>query len=139
MAAIPLEAAMAAAAARVEAALDARLSPARSPDVPRRLLAAMRHAMLGGGKRLRPFLVLESARLFEADHSAMGAALAVECLISRNLSVVQPPGNDARLERRTWLKGRGDRRAEARRPSRQPHRTDGATEIKPLDGPGRGR
>lgn len=31
---------------------------------PARLLAAMRHAALGGGKRLRPFLVVETAALF---------------------------------------------------------------------------
>ena len=31
---------------------------------PERLLAAMRHGALGGGKRLRPFLVVESAALF---------------------------------------------------------------------------
>ena len=29
---------------------------------PRRLIEAMRYAALGGGKRLRPFLVIESAR-----------------------------------------------------------------------------
>ena len=31
---------------------------------PERLLAAMRHGALGGGKRLRPFLAVETARLF---------------------------------------------------------------------------
>ena len=31
---------------------------------PERLLAAMRHGVLNGGKRLRPFLVIESAALF---------------------------------------------------------------------------
>nr|WP_245416214.1 farnesyl diphosphate synthase [Microvirga sp. 17 mud 1-3] len=31
---------------------------------PDRLLSAMRHAALGGGKRLRPFLTVETARLF---------------------------------------------------------------------------
>ncbi len=41
---------------------------------PERLLAAMRHAVLGGGKRLRPFLVVESAALFGADRE--GALLA---------------------------------------------------------------
>ena len=33
---------------------------------PPRLLAAMRHAALDGGKRLRPFLVVETAALFGA-------------------------------------------------------------------------
>jgi farnesyl diphosphate synthase len=41
---------------------------------PQRLLAAMQHAALGGGKRLRPFLLVESAALFGADRS--GALLA---------------------------------------------------------------
>ena len=41
---------------------------------PERLLAAMRHAVLGGGKRLRPFLLVESAALFGARRD--GALLA---------------------------------------------------------------
>lgn len=48
-----------------------------------RLRAAMRYAVLGQGKRLRPFLVVESARLFGVDHAAslrVGAALeALHC------------------------------------------------------------
>jgi farnesyl diphosphate synthase len=55
------------AAEATEAALDALLAPAPLPGEmtrPERLLAAMRYATLGGGKRLRPFLVIESARLF---------------------------------------------------------------------------
>ncbi|SHG20729.1 farnesyl diphosphate synthase [Kaistia soli DSM 19436] len=48
---------------------------------PARLLAAMRHAMLGGGKRLRPALTLEVARLFgRADAGVMRVAAAIECL-----------------------------------------------------------
>ena len=42
-------------AARTEATLD-RLLPDPSLE-PRRLHAAMRHATLGGGKRMRPLLV----------------------------------------------------------------------------------
>ena len=50
-------------------------------DRPARLLAAMRHAALGGGKRLRPFLVIESARLFDANGTfVMEAAAALECV-----------------------------------------------------------
>ena len=48
---------------------------------PDRLLAAMRHATLAGGKRFRPFLVVESAALFgvpEAQSMLAGAAL--ECI-----------------------------------------------------------
>ena len=37
---------------------------AGEPARPLRLVAAMRHAALGGGKRLRPFLLVESAALF---------------------------------------------------------------------------
>ena len=43
--------------------LEALLAPAAGPRG--RVLDAMRYASLGGGKRLRPFLVLESARMFE--------------------------------------------------------------------------
>jgi farnesyl diphosphate synthase len=45
---------------------------------PARLLAAMRHAVLGGGKRLRPFLLVESAALFGAarQETSQGALLA---------------------------------------------------------------
>ncbi|WP_291829311.1 polyprenyl synthetase family protein [Bosea sp. (in: a-proteobacteria)] len=46
---------------------------------PERLLAAMRHGALGGGKRLRPFLTLETARLFGvAPEAALRAGAAVE-------------------------------------------------------------
>src|SRR6202012_4398758 len=34
---------------------------------PARLVEAMRYAALGGGKRLRPFLVVETARLFGVE------------------------------------------------------------------------
>ncbi|WP_186418406.1 polyprenyl synthetase family protein [Bosea sp. CS1GBMeth4] len=47
---------------------------------PARLLAAMRHGSLGGGKRLRPFLVVETARLFGVPAAqALRAGAAVEC------------------------------------------------------------
>ena len=45
---------------------------------PKRLLDSMRYASLGGGKRLRPFLVVESANLFGVPRSQalmVGAAL----------------------------------------------------------------
>jgi len=42
---------------------------------------AMRYAALGGGKRLRPFLVVETARLFgREDAGVWQAAAALECL-----------------------------------------------------------
>ncbi|WP_245429870.1 polyprenyl synthetase family protein [Mesorhizobium sp. WSM3859] len=48
---------------------------------PERLMAAMRHGVLNGGKRLRPFLVMESAALFSADNdAALRVAAALECV-----------------------------------------------------------
>ena len=48
---------------------------------PDHLMAAMRHGALDGGKRLRPFLVLECAALLGADEApALRAAAAVECV-----------------------------------------------------------
>ena len=68
----------------VEAALDEFLTERRRPAEaarPRRLVAAMRHASLGGGKRLRPFLVIECARLFGREgQGVVAAAVAVECV-----------------------------------------------------------
>lgn len=52
-----------------------------SQGAPDRLLAAMRHGSLGGGKRLRPFLVMESARLFGAsDEGVLDIACALEAI-----------------------------------------------------------
>jgi farnesyl diphosphate synthase len=57
-----------------------RLLPAVGGD---RLRAAMRYAVLGQGKRLRPFLVVQSARLFDVEDAfslRVGAALeALHC------------------------------------------------------------
>lgn len=52
------------------------------PDDPRAdLYRAMRHAAIGGGKRLRPLLVFATARLFGVDRECAGrAALAIECI-----------------------------------------------------------
>jgi farnesyl diphosphate synthase len=45
------------------------------------LAEAMRYATLGGGKRFRPFLVLEKAALFDVPQAkALAAAAAVECI-----------------------------------------------------------
>jgi farnesyl diphosphate synthase len=72
---------LAAHAGRVEAHLDGWLSTERLGAVPSRLLDAMRYSVLGGGKRLRPFLVLESAALFGVDPGrAIDAACALECV-----------------------------------------------------------
>lgn len=49
-----------------------------------RISEAMRYAALSGGKRMRAFLVLESAALFGAP-SALDAAAAVECIHAYSL------------------------------------------------------
>ncbi|OQW73923.1 MAG: farnesyl-diphosphate synthase [Proteobacteria bacterium ST_bin14] len=52
------------------------------PDDPRAdLYRAMRHAAIGGGKRLRPLLVYATAQLFGVDRDCAGrAAIAIECI-----------------------------------------------------------
>jgi farnesyl diphosphate synthase len=50
-------------------------------DASRRLVSAMRYAATGGGKRLRPLLVLSAAGLFGVPAGqALRAGVAVECL-----------------------------------------------------------
>ncbi|MGE0852347.1 MAG: polyprenyl synthetase family protein [Hyphomicrobiaceae bacterium] len=69
------------AARLVEAQLARILDIAATEGVPSRLVRALRHATLGGGKRLRPFLVLESAALFQmSPEAALPTAAAVECM-----------------------------------------------------------
>jgi farnesyl diphosphate synthase len=76
-------------AASVEDLLSGLLSDqTRSGEIcrPPCLMAALRHGVLNGGKRLRPFLVLESAALFAANASAaMRVAAALECIHSYSL------------------------------------------------------
>ena len=53
---------------------------------PPRLVSAMRHGLLNGGKRLRPFLVIQSAALFGVPPGqALQTACALECLHSYSL------------------------------------------------------
>ena len=70
---------LAAVAAEMETTLDAVLpKPDGHQSV---IMEAMRYAALGGGKRLRPFLMIETARML--GHSENGvhiAAAALECL-----------------------------------------------------------
>src|SRR5215831_12110405 len=48
---------------------------------PTRLMESMRYATLGGGKRFRPFLVVESAALFAVPRErSLMAAAALECV-----------------------------------------------------------
>src|SRR5215470_9013259 len=62
---------------------------------PARLLEAMRYASLGGGKRLRPFLVVESAALFKvAPQSSLMAGAALECVHCYSLAHDDLPAMD---------------------------------------------
>jgi len=80
----PFVARLQAAADETEALLGKLLSgdPAEGEIArPERLLDAMRYVSLGGGKRLRPFLVVESAALFEVPRiRALMAGAALECV-----------------------------------------------------------
>src|SRR5688500_16242643 len=69
---------------RVEEGLD-RYVPSQETR-PARLHSAMRYSMQGGGKRLRPVLVLTAAQLcgVTAD-SALPAAVAIECVHTYSL------------------------------------------------------
>ena len=72
------EDALARSAAETDVLLDRLLPPDTSPA--RRVVEAMRYAALGQGKRLRPFLVIESAALFDVPRERalrVGAALEV--------------------------------------------------------------
>jgi farnesyl diphosphate synthase len=65
--------------AEVDAFLDTLL--AVPPDPRARLYEAMRYAAMGGGKRLRPLLVVAACGLFHADRGrALRVAAAVECV-----------------------------------------------------------
>lgn len=71
-------------AALTENLLDRLLEPAPAAGErarPARLLEAMRYASLGGGKRFRPFLVVESAALFAVPRErSLMAGAALECV-----------------------------------------------------------
>ena len=68
----------------VNAQLEALLPAAEGPE--HRLLSAMRYSTLAGGKRLRAFLVLSSADLFEVDRRhALRVAAAVELVHTYSL------------------------------------------------------
>ncbi|MBA2125759.1 geranylgeranyl pyrophosphate synthase [Hyphomicrobium methylovorum] len=68
-------------ATAIETFLADALSAQEAAGAPPRLAAALRHAVLGGGKRFRPFLVAESARLFDVPlNHALAAGAALECI-----------------------------------------------------------
>ncbi|MBD3761315.1 polyprenyl synthetase family protein [Rhizorhabdus sp.] len=69
--------------ARIAQEIDSRFDVLLTPpdDSRRTLYEAMRHAAIGGGKRLRPLLVCAAARLFAVDpECALRTALAVEAI-----------------------------------------------------------
>lgn len=70
-------------AARVRADIDSFFARILSPTVDgrERLFEAMRHAAIGGGKRLRPLLTVGAARLFAIDRSrALRLGCAIEAI-----------------------------------------------------------
>jgi farnesyl diphosphate synthase len=69
---------------RVTVALDTLLPRVQGPES--KLMSAMRYAALGGGKRLRPFLVLETGRIFGVDERCLlRVAAALECIHTYSL------------------------------------------------------
>lgn len=94
-----LKTAMAEAADAVERTIDLLIpSTELAENV---LFEAMRYACLGGGKRMRPFLVLESARLFGVNPDcAARAAVAVELVHCYSLIHDDLPAMDDGMLRR---------------------------------------
>jgi farnesyl diphosphate synthase len=82
--AIPFETALEMRAHSVELLLRRLLTGHTLPGEitrPEKLMAAMRHGVFNGGKRLRPFLLIESAALFGVeDEAALRVAAALECI-----------------------------------------------------------
>lgn len=79
-----LASAMTAAAAEIDQALDTLIPPPEGDEA--RLFEAMRYASIGGGKRLRGFLVLEGAAQFSvARDAALRVAAAIEMLHAYSL------------------------------------------------------
>lgn len=68
--------------ARLEAAFTQKCQAFEADGgISERLFQAVHHAALGGGKRFRPFLTVETAALFGvATESSLTAASAIECL-----------------------------------------------------------
>ncbi|OCC05998.1 geranylgeranyl pyrophosphate synthase [Labrys sp. WJW] len=86
---------LASVASEIEDVLVAIFDVATTPPVPTRLLSAMRYAALGGGKRLRPFLVVETARLLGGDQTtALRAGAAIELVHVYSLAHDDLPAMD---------------------------------------------
>ena len=68
----------------VTVALDQLLPRADGPES--RLIEAMRYAVLGPGRRIRPYLAIETARMLEVEErSVLRAACALECVHAYSL------------------------------------------------------
>lgn len=81
---VSLKDALATACQEIERTID-KLLPA-VPDDEGLLIDAMRYAAMGGGKRVRGFLILQGAALFGADHrAALRVAASVEFLHAYSL------------------------------------------------------
>lgn len=66
--------------------IDKNLSNILSFDTESNISEAMKYAVLGGGKKIRGFLVLESCKLFNVPSKyAMNAASAIECMHTYSL------------------------------------------------------
>ncbi|MCF8474129.1 MAG: polyprenyl synthetase family protein [Emcibacter sp.] len=58
----------------------------KAVDLEQQVVDAMTYALMAGGKRIRPFLVMESARIFGVgESSALRVAAAVECVHTYSL------------------------------------------------------
>lgn len=82
---------------RIASAVEWRLEAllANGWSEPTGLDAAMRYAVLGGGKRIRPFLLIEAARLFDVDETrTLDAACALECVHCYSLAHDDLPSMD---------------------------------------------
>jgi farnesyl diphosphate synthase len=94
----PFLARLDAVAAETEALLDRLLTTVPTSGEmarPARLVEAMRYVSLGGGKRFRPFLVIESASLFAVPrHNALMAGAALECIHCYSLAHDDLPAMD---------------------------------------------
>ncbi len=85
---------------RIDALLESHIN-ALPESVEPRLRAAMRHGLLLGGKRVRPFLVFVTGKLLGADEKVLeGPAAAIECIHAYSLIHDDLPAMDNDVLRR---------------------------------------